>query len=160
MDEFSGEAKKLVETMMSNTSSDQLYANNPPPAIHDKWLVDLAEAEGIKTTNAFGVSVGLTHAQIAILIGDRARMKNMGKELAEKERQLAEYKKAIGKLRWWLTSNTSVKGVPDMTDLEVLNAINSLMDITKTMVEACLPIVRSVWTTLATTMRNAGLISE
>lgn len=131
----------------------------PPPALHEKWLIDLANSVGIKTMDETGEYTGLTHDDIASLLRMSRVYQVTMHELNEKERQIIEYKKSIGRLRWWLVKNTTIPA-QDMDDLAVLTTTQNTLETVKSAFQAAWPVVERVWTNAVSVLQAAGIIAK
>lgn len=104
-------------------------------------MVEEAKRLGIKVTDDEGNYTGLTHDTILAIMRERH-----------------ELKFAVGKLRWWLSQNTTLPSVADQTDVETVETARAIMETVKTAATAVWPVLVTMWGNVAHTLQKAGVI--
>lgn len=111
-------------------------------AIHAQHMVDLAEANGIKTTDDEGHYIGLTYAAIEALMVDHATLK-------------AE----VDVLRQWLDDHTPEQW-QDRSDVDVVKQARTMMELARSSIIACWPIIRTMWQNVSYALTQAGVLPK
>lgn len=144
------------EAMKPKPSELRIRRSKNPltPALHEQYMIDLANELGIPTEKE-GEYVGLTYDAIT----ERLRAhKTMAAALNAKEHELIELKRSISGLRYWVSQNMSIPNIDTKTDVELINAVRGILEMAKTAFTACWPVVQTMWGNVSYTLRQAGIL--
>lgn len=91
---------------------------------------------------------------------DDAQTQVMATTLTARSDELLELKQAVADLRKWMAENTKVTDIENKTDVEVIKSAQNMMSVAKTAIQACWPVIRTLWENVSFTLRQAGVYSD